>query len=577
MLTLISALALAPALLPPVSAPQAESKRDHDRRMSWFREARFGMFIHWGLYAIPAGEWPGKPGGAEWIMTTSQIPVKEYEPLAKRWNPTQFNAREWVRMAKEAGMKYIVITSKHHDGFGIWPSKAGDWNSGRTAFRRDALKEMAAACKDAGIRLCFYHSIMDWHHPDYLPKRPWDKEGEATADFDRYVRYMKAQLKELLTEYGDIGILWFDGEWEGTWTHERGKDLYSFVRALQPNIIVNNRVDKGRAGMAGMTEGDHAGDYGTPEQEIPSNGFPGVDWESCMTMNNNWGYVKGDQNWKSASTLIQNLIDCASKGGNYLLNVGPTAEGLFPGPSVERLAEIGKWTKANGTAIYGTSAGPFPKPLPWGRVTRKGNRLFLHVFTSDTKITLPGFRTNVTGASGWVGGQKVAYRRTEGGYELDLKGLPRDPHATVIALDIRGAIQVDEILPVQAADGSLELPAADATVKGGTARYESDKKAIGYWTNVKDAVAWTFQAQPGDVEIELEYACADDSAGAEYEVEIAGQKLKGKVEATGDWSDFKRVKLGRATLKGEKTTLVVRPLSKPGLGVMNLRAVRLRR
>jgi alpha-L-fucosidase len=269
-----------------------------------------------------------------------------------------------------------------------------------TPFKRDILKELAQECQKQKIKLCFYHSIMDWHHPDYLPRRGWDKRPTAEANFGRYIEYMKGQLKELLTNYGPIGIAWFDGEWEGTWTHDKGEDLYKFVRSLQPNIIVNNRVDKGRQGMAGMTKGDFAGDYGTPEQEIPANGFgEGVDWESCMTLNDTWGFKSKDMNWKSTETLLKNLIDCASKGGNYLLNVGPTPEGTFPQPIVERLGMMGKWLKAHGEAIYGTQASPFPKPLPWGRVTRKGNKLYLHVFdTTQTQITLPGLKTKLKGA-----------------------------------------------------------------------------------------------------------------------------------------------------------------------------------
>jgi alpha-L-fucosidase len=255
------------------------------------------------------------------------------------------------------------------------------------------MKDLAAECKKADITFCFYHSIMDWHHPDYVPRRAWNDVAKGEPNFDRYVEYMKGQLKELVDNYGPLGIMWFDGEWENTWTHERGKDLYQYVRGLQPNIIVNNRVGKNRQGMEGLSKGDEiVGDYGTPEQEIPANGLPGVDWESCMTMNDHWGYNKHDQNWKSAATMIRMLIDIASKGGNYLLNVGPTAEGLIPEPSAERLREIGKWMKVNSEAIHGTTASPFPKAPAWGRVTRKPGKLYLHVFDwpKDGKLVVSG-------------------------------------------------------------------------------------------------------------------------------------------------------------------------------------------
>ncbi len=378
-----------------------ETKAEHDARMQWWREARFGMFIHWGLYAVPAGEWGGKTNYGEWIRNNAQIPIGVYDKFVAQFNPVKFKALDWVRAAKDAGMKYIVITSKHHDGFALFDSRVSDFDVMATPFKRDILKELAEACRQEGIRICFYHSIMDWHHPDYLPRRPWEIKDrpEAGADYERYIRTMKAQIKELLTNYGDIGVLWFDGEWENTWTEARGRDLYDYVRSLQPRIIINNRVGASRSGMAGFSENkESAGDFGTPEQTIPATGLSGVDWETCMTMNDNWGYNKNDQAWKSSRDLIRKLADIASKGGNFLLNVGPTAEGLFPDPSLERLAAIGRWMKTNGDSIHGAQAGPF-KDLPWGRATRKDvpgkTILYLHVFDwpGDGRLVVPGIRS----------------------------------------------------------------------------------------------------------------------------------------------------------------------------------------
>ncbi len=369
-----------------------ETKAQRDERMAWWREARFGLFIHWGLYAIPAGEWKGETNHAEWILTTARIPVREYEKFSLRFNPVKFDARQWVKTAKEAGMKYIVITSKHHDGFCLFDSRLTDYDVvDATPFRRDILKELSEECHKQGIKICWYHSIMDWHHPDYLPRRNWEDRSAEGADFDRYIEHMKGQLRELVGNYGQIGVLWFDGEWESTWDYEKGNALYKYVRSLQPGIIVNNRVGKGRAGMAGTFDPQtSAGDFGTPEQEIPATGL-GYDWETCMTMNDHWGYNRFDQNWKSTEDLIRKLVDIVSKGGNFLLNVGPTAEGLFPQPCVELLRAIGQWLDVNGESIYGTSASLFEK-LDWGRSTTKPKKLFLHVFDwpDDGKLVVPG-------------------------------------------------------------------------------------------------------------------------------------------------------------------------------------------
>ncbi len=337
-----------------------ESDEEFDDRMEWWRDATFGMFIHWGVYAVPAGIYKEEqiPNIGEWIMNTAGIPIPEYEEFAKQFNPVKYDAEEWVRIARDAGMKYIVITSKHHDGFSLWDSKVSEYDVIDFApIKRDLLAELRDACNKYGIRLCFYHSIMDWHHQDAQgPHYPtYNTSEKSNPNFDNYVQnYLKPQVKELIENYSP-DVLWFDGEWIPEWTHEHGVDMYQFVRNLKPEIIINNRVDKGRQGMQGMTKTDqnYLGDFGTPEQEI-LEGTSSFDWESCMTMNDTWGFKSWDDNWKSAEMLIHNLIDITAKGGNYLLNVGPTAEGLIPQPSVERLAEMGKWLEVNGEAILNT-------------------------------------------------------------------------------------------------------------------------------------------------------------------------------------------------------------------------------
>jgi alpha-L-fucosidase len=428
-----------------------ESRAEQDARMKWWSDSRFGLFIHWGLYSIPAGEWKGTTDHGEWIRTTARIPLGEYDKFVGQFNPVKFNPTEWVRMAKDAGMKYIVITSKHHDGFCLFDSKYTDFDVMSTPFKRDIMKELADACHKEGIAICWYHSIMDWHHPDYLPRRDWENDRTTTsADFDRYVGHMKNQVKELVTKYGDIGVLWFDGEWESTWNSKYGVDLYNYVRSLRPGIIINNRVGAGRSGMEGFTKGgEFSGDFGTPEQEIPATGLPGVYWETCMTMNDHWGYNKNDGNWKSARDLIQKLADIASKGGNFLLNVGPTSEGLFPQASIDRLKQIGDWMKINGEAIYATKASPFPV-LAWGRCTQKtidgGVRLFLHVFDwpKNGKLEVPGILNTARQAYLLSDPAKksLGVERREDAIVVSVPEQAPGPINSVIVLDVNGKIDV---------------------------------------------------------------------------------------------------------------------------------------
>jgi alpha-L-fucosidase len=495
-----------------------ETPAEFDARMEWFRDAKFGMFIHWGLYSVAAGEWNGKPvrGIGEWILSNARITVEDYTPLQRQFNPVKFDARRWVDVAKNAGMKYIVITSKHHDGFCLWNSAHTDWDIGGSPFApRDPLKELADACAEAGIRLCFYHSIMDWHHPDYLPRREWDTRSTEGAEYDRYERYMKAQLKELVSgRYGKIGILWFDGEWEGTWTHEKGKALYDYVRGLDPDIIVNNRVDTGRSGMEGITrEGDYRGDYGTPEQQIPATGLgAGVDWETCMTMNNTWGYKKNDDSWKSGADLIRKLVDIASKGGNFLLNVGPTGEGEIPAPSIERLEAVGDWMKVNGRAIYGTEANPFPEPPSWGRITRAKNddgsdRLYLHVFDwpSDGTLKLSGLLSEPRAVQ--VLGQRTRnlWPTTRSGDTLVmyLPKEPLDPVCTVVALDLAEPLEVARLPVIAAADDKfvggmtvdVEQPAGRVTYRYTTDGSDPVAESTGAGTPIQLGATSTVKAR----------------------------------------------------------------------------------
>jgi alpha-L-fucosidase len=434
-----------------------ETPEQRDARMKWWRDARFGMFIHWGLYAIPGGRWKGQPvgGAGEWIMNTANIPVEEYELLAKQFNPVKYNPAQWVKIAKEAGMRYIVITSKHHDGFCLFDSKVTTYDVvDATPWGKDLLKPLAEECRKQGLHFCTYYSIMDWHHPAQMrgSDRAYNPTRIREGRKREYMDYMKAQLKELL-ESCKPEVLWFDGEWPDWYTEEDGREIYAYLRELDPKLIINNRVGKCRKGMEGLNQEGRqcVGDFGTPEQQIPASGLPGVDWESCMTMNDTWGFKYDDHNWKSTQTLIRNLIDCASKGGNYLLNVGPTAEGEIPAPSVERLQGIGQWLRVNGESIYATQASPWSKQLPWGRCTQKKlddgtTRLYLHVFTwpEQGRLELPNLKNDVSRAFLLANGTGLTAHRD--GDKVVLENLPQkplDPVATVICVDIKGTPQVD--------------------------------------------------------------------------------------------------------------------------------------
>jgi alpha-L-fucosidase len=355
-----------------------ETRKQQSKRMTWWREARFGMFIHWGLYALSAGMWKGEyvPGIGEWIQQRAQIPIKEYEQLAKQFNPVEFKAKEWVQLAREAGMKWMVITAKHHDGFCLFDTKFTDYNIVKaTPFKRDPLKELAEACREKGVRLGFYYSqTLDWHHPNGMGN-DWDY-NPAKQDFTKYLReYVKPQLYELLTNYGPIAVIWFD---IATPTPELAVELKQLVRELQPNTIINGRIGGWRIGeRRAYTLGNYTemGDNKISEQRIED------DWETPATINDTWGYKSYDHNWKSAGNLVQKLVTIVSRGGNYLLNVGPTAEGIIPEPSIRSLKGVGEWLKMNGESIYGATASPIAiSPTTPYQCTTKRGKYYIHIF-----------------------------------------------------------------------------------------------------------------------------------------------------------------------------------------------------
>jgi alpha-L-fucosidase len=356
-------------------------------RTRWFLTDRFGMFIHWGLYAIPArGEWAG---------SLERITPEDYQRYFAGFNPVKYDPKVWAKTAKAAGMKYAVLTAKHHDGFCLFDSKLTDYKATHTPAGRDLVRDFAQAFRDEGLKVGFYYSLLDWHHPDYPgfgdpyhPMRDNEDYKDEKRDFNQYLQYLHGQVRELLTEYGKIDIMWFDFSY-GKLTGEAWKatELVRMARSLQPHLIIDNRLGaSGEQQNVPTTEGVpiYAGDFACPEQIIPPEGLTGADgrpvpWEACITLNNHWGYCAADHDYKSARQIIRALVECVSKNGNLLVNVGPNALGEIPAESIQILAGVGKWMDKNGAGIYGCHRAEPPKP-EWGRYTQNGNLLYAHIY-----------------------------------------------------------------------------------------------------------------------------------------------------------------------------------------------------
>ncbi len=486
--------------------PSKKNEAEAQKRLKWWREARFGMFIHWGLYAIPAGRWKGKYYSriGEWIMHSARIPAKEYAKLAGQFNPVKFNADQWVGLARRAGMKYLTITAKHHDGFAMFDSPCTEFDIvDVTPFGKDPMTTLAKACRKFRIKLCFYYSqTQDWYERD-AAGNTWDYTPPTRREFGRYLRRkVKPQLKELLTQYGPIGIIWFDTPQDMTLRESR--DLQRFVHSIQPKCIVSGRI------------GNDIGDYGSlGDNQIPRGPVPsGEAWETPATLNDTWAFKTDDREWKSDRILLRLLVDLASKGINYMLNVGPTAEGIIPKPSVTRLEAIGQWLSTNGAAIYGSEASPFPYEFSWGRMTRKGSRLYLHFFDWPRgRFRLVGLRNKVRKARLLANPDAdVAMSQSHDAaldtHELVLK-LPTkrpDKHVTVIELTLSGKSDAVQT-PLQQPGGTVELPAHLAEIHNASRNAPAilgQSGAIEHWTNKQNWVSWKFRTiTPGRFRVQV--------------------------------------------------------------------------
>jgi len=551
-----------------VSPQQVHNEQAHNIP-AWFKNDKFGMFIHWGPYSILGGEWNGQrieQGDiAEWIMQQFQIPVEEYRAIAATFNPTEFDAREWVSLAKKTGMKYIIITSKHHDGFAMYDSRVSDYNIvDYTPFKRDPIRELAEACAEAGIKFGVYYSHReDWEHP-YAYGNFWDFDTSQTnldtMDHPELFRsYLdeKAipQLTELLTEYGPLGVVWFD---RGMYTQEQGQEFADLVHNLQPGTLVNGRV--------GHYDKELLGDY----QSMTDNGMPigGIEeyWETPQTLNETWGYSRHDNNWKKPDEVIRRLVTIVSKGGNYLLNVGPTGQGIIPGPSGEILNAVGDWMQQNSESIYGTSPSPFPYELPWGYSTRKGNRLFLHVFDwpGNGQLNLDGLNNEIKKAYALLSPEvALSVERDEtGGLSINLPAEPPDATNSVIVLEIEGEPDIDPYVVEQGEDDSVLLDYLSASTSGAAQkrfnrRGESGNFHISKMQTTDDFVEWHVQMNtPGTYQVDITYAARPGWENARFVVEMGQERIEGSVQSTEGWYEYKTERIGQLEVTGAGRTVV---------------------
>uniref|UniRef100_UPI003216387F alpha-L-fucosidase n=1 Tax=uncultured Draconibacterium sp. TaxID=1573823 RepID=UPI003216387F len=384
-------------------ANSSEKQNHNDKTLSDFMDLKFGMFVHWGPVSLRGTEIGWSRG--------RQVPAEDYDNLYKEFNPVLFDADEWIKTLKEAGMKYFVITTRHHDGFSIWPSNYSDYDISATPYKKDVLMELKKACDKYGIMFGTYYSINDWKHPDYPLGSPGGKTRKATGNMDKFIPFIKGQTKELIEKY-NTRILWFDGEWEDPWTHEMGLDFYRYLKGLDNTVLINNRVDKGRKGMEGVTiSNEYAGDFATPEQRIGAFDIENP-WESCITICNQWAWKPNDK-MKSFDQCIQTLIKTVGGGGNLLFNVGPMPDGRIEQRQKDRLKEMGDWLKMNGESIYSTKGGPY-KPTENMASTRKGNAIYLHVFNpTEGSLTVPSPGNAKIKSCIVLNGDKLDFSQTE--------------------------------------------------------------------------------------------------------------------------------------------------------------------
>jgi alpha-L-fucosidase len=562
------AAAVFAAAMPAAAAGPADQAQPPDR-LQWFREAKFGLFIHWGVYSMIGRE--------EWARQLLQIPLEEYQYYADNFNPTAFDPDAWAALAKDAGVRYVIITSKHHDGFAIYDSAHTTYDIMASKYGKDILGPLSASMKKAAIPLGFYYSIMDWHHPDYLPRRAWETRTAEGADLGRYMDFATNQLKELVAKY-DPAVLWFDGEWEHSNEEQRAFAIGKMLLGMKPSLLINDRLYRREPGY---------GDFGTPENFVPATGVRNPDgsprlWEACYTMNwNGWGYNRYETEFHSSTQLIRQLIEIVSKGGNLLLNVGPRPDGRIQDDFVSRLREIGAWLKTNGEAIYGTTASVFERLPFFGRCTVKGSKLYVHVmgWPADKTIRLPGLKTDVKNAYLLTGpGRPLGFRREGKDVLVSLPERERDPAATVVVVELQGPPVVEPYRIVPEPDGRVELPVylADVQSEMGQRAYVDHfyrTTMLANWQNVNDYPEWTFTTDK-DAAYEVRASYASMWGGqAGYEVEVDGLRLAARTGSSPSVYFPATFPVGMVALKAGEHKLRVRITSITNNHAMNLEKV----
>lgn len=570
---ILSAMILAASLLAQPTRPPL----DDQARLEWFKDAKFGIFVHWGAYSVI--------GRHEWARHRFQIPQAEYDVFAKQFNPVNFDAEKWTSLFEKAGAKYVVITSKHHDGFAIYRSKVSDYDIEITTYKGDPLKDLAKAAPRHGLRLGFYHSIMDWHHPSYTPRRAWEAaDRNKIGNNSQYVDFMKEQLRELLTGYGDVAMIWFDGEWEHTLANlKRDDEVYSFIRMLQPNTLINDRLYERKPG--------NKADFGTPEQFVPATGVKTPDgkdalWESCVTINmDSWGYNKYETDFKTERDLIRMLVEVVSKGGNLLLNIGPKPDGTIQQEFVTRLEAMGQWLKVNGESIYGTKASPFTRMPFFGRATQKDSNLYLQVFAwpQNGLLRVPGLKNLVHSAYLLADPKKtpLAWRRDGSDILLTVPQTAPDERVSVVALRLDGPPVVEPFVIQPDDKGLITLGVESSEIETRFEQRAKKENALGHvyltnWTRPDDIPTWNFTVpKAGRYKVEISYGATRAGNDKAFLVSIGDKSVSGKTIETGnDWV-FQSHQLGTLNLQAGAQTLQVKSATTQGLGGVTLERVKL--